>query len=87
MDKITTLILYSKPGCHLCDGLVEKLQQITTLNLNLEIRDITTQPEWFERYQYEIPVLCIQKGQQEQALPRFSPRTSVSKIEEILSKY
>jgi Glutaredoxin-like domain (DUF836) len=51
------LILYSKVGCHLCEGLQEKLEQITELDIQLEIREITTNPEWFDRYQYEIPVL------------------------------
>ncbi|MER3589400.1 MAG: thioredoxin family protein, partial [Mastigocladus sp. ERB_26_1] len=40
------LILYSKPGCHLCEGLQEKLEQIVEMgnfpSLQLEIRDITT---------------------------------------------
>ncbi|MFM5983090.1 MAG: glutaredoxin family protein, partial [Sphaerospermopsis kisseleviana] len=36
------IILYSKPGCHLCEGLQEKLEQITSISFNLEIRDITT---------------------------------------------
>ncbi len=87
MNKTINLILYSKPGCHLCEGLAAKLAEIETLELNLEVRDITTQPEWWERYQYEIPVLCLKKGEQEQPLPRFSPRTSVSKIAEMLTKY
>ncbi|PZV15627.1 MAG: thioredoxin family protein [Leptolyngbya sp.] len=51
------LILYSKPGCHLCEGLQEKLEQIHSIPLELEIRDITTQDDWFQQYQYEIPVL------------------------------
>ena len=47
-----TLILYSKPGCHLCEGLQEKLE---TLPVQLEIRDITTNEVWFQQYQYEVP--------------------------------
>ena len=54
------LILYSKVGCHLCEGLQEKLKQIADLDIQLEIREITTNPDWFDRYQYEIPVLCLQ---------------------------
>ena len=41
------LILYSKPGCHLCEGLQEKLEQVENLNCELEIRDITTREDWF----------------------------------------
>ncbi|KAB1205340.1 hypothetical protein CJ030_MR7G010719 [Morella rubra] len=55
------LVLYSKPGCCLCDGLKEKLQAAFLLSgpdsLH-DIRDITTNPEWERAYQYEIPVLA-----------------------------
>ncbi|MEX0272352.1 glutaredoxin family protein [Leptolyngbyaceae cyanobacterium UHCC 1019] len=51
------LILYSKPGCHLCEGLQEKLERIQSIPLELEVRDITTRDDWFQQYQYEIPVL------------------------------
>ncbi len=53
------LILYSKPGCHLCEGLQEKLEQIENLDFELEIRDIMTRDEWFAAYQYEVPVLYV----------------------------
>lgn len=53
------LILYSKPGCHLCEGLQEKLEQIHSLDFELEVRDITTRDDWFQAYQYEIPVLHL----------------------------
>jgi glutaredoxin len=55
------LILYSKPGCHLCEGLQEKLEQIQSLDLELETRDITTREDWFQAYQYEIPVLFLER--------------------------
>ena len=57
------LILYSKPDCHLCEGLREKLEQIQSIEFELEVRDITTNPEWFEAYQYEIPVLFLVRSQ------------------------
>lgn len=80
------LILYSKPGCHLCEGLQEKLAQIDNIPFNLEVRDITTREDWFAAYQYEIPVLCQQLPDREQPLPRLSPRASVAKIEQMLQK-
>ncbi|XP_050943493.1 uncharacterized protein LOC103487576 isoform X1 [Cucumis melo] len=59
------LILYSKPGCCLCDGLKEKLHAAFLLSgpdslhdVHLQVRDITTNPEWERAYQYEIPVLA-----------------------------
>ncbi|PSS31801.1 Glutaredoxin-like protein, partial [Actinidia chinensis var. chinensis] len=59
------LILYSKPGCCLCDGLKEKLHAAFSLSgpdplqdVDLQIRDITTNSDWERAYQYEIPVLA-----------------------------
>ena len=81
------LILYSKPGCHLCEGLQEKLEQIKALNIKLEIRDITTREDWFEAYQYEIPVLYQKWGKTEKMIPRPSPRVSIASLEKLLQKY
>jgi hypothetical protein len=81
------LTLYSKPGCHLCEGLLEKLQQVQapphSLQFTLEIRDINSQPEWFQTYQYEIPVLCLG----EQTLPRLSPRADSTQLAKLLQPY
>ncbi|MEH2462222.1 glutaredoxin family protein [Nostoc sp.] len=90
------LILYSKPGCHLCEGLQEKLEQIQNLSFKLEIRDITTREDWFAAYQYEVPILCLSnhrgaEGTEEEIiealLPRPSPRASVQQLEQMLRKY
>jgi Glutaredoxin-like domain (DUF836) len=83
------LILYSKPGCHLCEGLQEKLQQIKNLDFELEVRDITTRDDWFNAFEYEIPVLfkVPTQGMQEQPIPRPSPRATVQQLEEMLKKY
>ncbi|NDJ24797.1 glutaredoxin family protein [Nostoc sp. B(2019)] len=90
------LILYSKPGCHLCEGLQEKLEQIENLSFELEIRDITTREDWFGAYQYEVPVLFLSNrrgaegtegGLSEELLPRPSPRASVQQLEQMLRKY
>ncbi len=93
------LILYSKPGCHLCEGLQEKLAQITTLNFDLEVRDITQREDWFAAYQYEIPVLLMVRSPRTneadppdspaliERLPRLSPRATVAQLEQMLQKY
>uniref|UniRef100_A0A832H2J2 Glutaredoxin family protein n=1 Tax=Oscillatoriales cyanobacterium SpSt-402 TaxID=2282168 RepID=A0A832H2J2_9CYAN len=84
------LILYSKPGCHLCEGLQEKLEQISRLKFELEIRDITTRDDWFQHYQYEIPVLFLAPSSSSPdliLLPRFSPRASVQQVEQMLQKF
>ena len=85
------LVLYSKPGCHLCEGLQEKLEAANHLPFELEVRDITTQQDWFSRYQYEIPVLCrvleTPAGLQEQPLPRLSPRAPQARVEQMIQTY
>ena len=82
------LILYSKQDCCLCEGLLAKLQQVKSVDFELEVRDITSNSDWFDRYQYEIPVLCILSDrQQEQELPRLSPRSPIDKLEALLQSY
>ena len=71
----------------MCEGLQEKLEQIQTLEIDLEVRDITTRDDWFQAYQYEIPVLLMVSGTQEMLLPRPSPRASVAQLEQMLQKY
>ncbi|KAL6911551.1 hypothetical protein ACP4OV_000356 [Aristida adscensionis] len=84
------LVLYSKPGCCLCDGLKEKLHAATLLagtpyslaSLQLQERNITTNPEWERLYQYEIPVLAkVLPDGTEEILPRLSPRLSVELVQ------
>ncbi|KAJ0085160.1 hypothetical protein Patl1_08392 [Pistacia atlantica] len=83
------LVLYSKPGCCLCDGLKEKLEASFLLSgpdslhdVDLQVRDITTNPEWEKAYQYEIPVLAkVLSDGREETLPRLSPRIGVELIQ------
>ncbi|XP_061356519.1 uncharacterized protein LOC133300950 [Gastrolobium bilobum] len=83
------LVLYSKPGCCLCDGLKEKLQAAFLLSgpdslhdVDFHIRDITSNPEWERAYQYEIPVLAkVLSDGTEETLPRFSPRLGVELLQ------
>jgi len=95
-----TLIMYSKPGCHLCEGLQEKLE---TLPLQIEIRDITQNDDWFQKYQYEVPVLCHLAPSPsapadsstnlptelpvERPLPRLSPRASAAQVAKMIQTY
>jgi Glutaredoxin-like domain (DUF836) len=83
------LILYSKPGCHLCEGLQEKIEQIQQIPIQLEVRDITSKPEWFQVFQYEIPVLYRVNESEGSSvrLPRISPRATVLQVEQMLQKY
>jgi hypothetical protein len=81
------LILYSKPDCHLCEGLIEKLEAIRQPDWSIEIRDITTRDDWFNAYQYEIPVLCQRLPDGERILPRLSPRSGAEQLARLLDKH
>jgi hypothetical protein len=81
------LILYSKVGCHLCEGLEQKLRLIATPQFDLEIREISTNTEWWSAYEYEIPVLYLDNGIEPQLLPRMSPRASIQQVQEMLQSY
>lgn len=81
------LIFYTKAGCCLCEGLAAKLAQVRAIALAVEERDITTQPDWWERYQYEVPLLCTVVDGEERCLPRLSPRASVDQLERHLLRF
>ena len=81
------IILYSKPGCHLCEGLEEKLRAMTDISLQIEVRDITTNSNWFELYQYEIPVMFLMTQKGEKLIPRTSPRVSVIQLRKVLQRF
>jgi glutaredoxin len=53
-------VLYTRPGCHLCEEMKEVMSSSGCIELYaLEELDIENDPELFARYQFEIPVLFI----------------------------
>jgi len=62
------LIVYSKEDCPLCDKLKEKLEAIkdraafvpsVLSDVEIEIRDISTNPGWKAAYSMSVPVLAV----------------------------
>ena len=54
------VVLYTKPGCHLCDEMKEQMSAARCDDLyTLEEVDIEQNAELSARYRYEIPVLLI----------------------------
>ena len=54
------LVLYTKPGCHLCDEMKREIQQAGCADLYaLDEVNIETDSDLLARYRYEIPVLLI----------------------------
>ena len=71
------LVLYSRSGCCLCEGLEQRLRELdlAALALTLLVVDIdadTVAEELRARYDLEVPVLHLDGD----ALPRVSPRLS-----------
>jgi hypothetical protein len=89
-------ILYSKQGCHLCEGLQEKLEEVlkkeSFSSVELEVRDINGREDWYQKYQYEVPVLYAldREGSvdgKELMIPRPSPRVTMTQLEQLLQKF
>lgn len=87
------LVLYSKKECCLCDALKDKLHTAFMIgghhslaDFQLEVRDISTNPQWEKAYQYEIPVLArVLADGSEETLPRMSPRLSAEQVQQKLA--
>jgi glutaredoxin len=57
---VTTLTLYGKPGCHLCDDARAAVERVTARRgVPLEQVDISRDPVLYKRYGERIPVLEI----------------------------
>ena len=77
------LILYSRKGCCLCEGLEQKLRSLSLDDLYpsldfcvLDIDDLETPKEVRTRYDLQVPVLSLGSLDLKQVfeLPRVSPR-------------
>jgi len=56
----TRVVLYTKPGCHLCEEMKEQMRAAGCDELyTLEEFNIENDPAILARYRYEIPVLWI----------------------------
>ena len=60
MESRVKAVLYTRPGCHLCEEMKEVMSSSGCAELyELEEVDIESEAELFARYQFEIPVLFI----------------------------
>jgi glutaredoxin len=57
---VRLVTLYTRKGCHLCDHVHALLRDAgTRAAFRLELRDIDSNPEWRQRYDWEVPVVAI----------------------------
>ena len=77
------LILYSREGCCLCQGLEKQLRSLPLDNLNpplklsvIDIDAVDTPKSVRDRYDLEVPVMLLRKVESKRIfeLPRVSPR-------------
>ena len=60
MPNKVRVVLYTKPGCGLCDKMKNEMKSAGVENLyTLEEVNIETDAELFAQYRYDIPVLLI----------------------------
>jgi predicted thioredoxin/glutaredoxin len=53
-------LLYSRPGCCLCDEMLAELAEVPAAQgLSLEVRDVDLDPETRIRYGHKVPVLLF----------------------------
>ncbi len=52
--------LYGRPGCHLCELMVEELEPLCrAAGRDLQVVDVDAAPAWRARYGARIPVACL----------------------------
>jgi glutaredoxin len=57
---LTSVVVYTKEGCHLCENVISTLKQLATEHpLEISTRDITESSDLHERYWDIIPVVEI----------------------------
>jgi predicted DCC family thiol-disulfide oxidoreductase YuxK len=60
VERRSHVILYTKPGCHLCDEMKEEILRADCAELyRFDEVNIETDSALLARYRYEIPVLLI----------------------------
>jgi glutaredoxin len=55
-----TVVLYGRPGCHLCDDARDAIERVRArVDFDLVERDITADDELHRAYLVRIPVVCL----------------------------
>jgi len=53
---VSSLRVYSRRGCHLCEVLIEELVPLVRGRLVVEVCDIDSRPAWRAKYDLRVPV-------------------------------
>jgi hypothetical protein len=82
-DPLPKLLLYSRAGCCLCEGLEERLMALDPAPA-LEVLDVDRDPALQARYGLEVPLLAVATGGT--LLPRVPPRLGGEALERWLRR-
>jgi len=52
--------VYSRPGCHLCEILLDELMLIIRDQLELEVFNVDTDSDWQARFGQRVPVVVFE---------------------------
>ncbi|MEX1315834.1 MAG: glutaredoxin family protein [Synechococcaceae cyanobacterium] len=81
------LLLYSRRGCCLCEGLEEKLRALDPAPA-LTVVDVDDDPALQARFGLEVPVLLLVAGRGEpRQLPRVPPRLQGAQLQHWLARH
>lgn len=83
---LPVLLLLTRKGCCLCEGLEQKLRALD-LPLALETIDVDGDPALQARFGLEVPVLQLRSAQGDQTLPRVPPRLAGASLQVWLQKH
>jgi hypothetical protein len=80
------LLLYSRQGCCLCEGLEEKLRALDPPP-GLTVVDVDDDPALRARFGLEVPVLLLAGSEAPSQLPRVPPRLQGAQLRHWLVRH
>jgi len=54
---MSTIYVYSRRGCHLCEVLVKEMLPLLQGRIDIQVRDIDTNEDWRQAYDVRIPIV------------------------------
>ncbi len=60
MTSDPEFIVYSRPGCHLCELLLGELEPLIGERARVSVRNVDDRPEWLAAFGERVPVVCFE---------------------------
>jgi len=57
--RLPVIQVFSRPGCHLCEVLLDELLPLIRGRLEVQVLNIETRDEWRSRFELRIPVVVF----------------------------